>query len=207
MWVIGILVVWSINLTLTFLSHKSFNTQYLVWPLKYDLPTVTTILLKKWIYTAVSNATLDDLYFTYFQKALCPIGTAGEDCELPCDPNHGQADARGKCVCESVKWTGEDCSIEVEEEVNLIPTSLKWIAYGMFGLNAGIMFICGLWLLWQKDSPQVRVSQPSFLVLVLLGCLISSSTILVMGQEDGGDGPVHACMAIPVSYSNLQTTV
>jgi hypothetical protein len=28
----------------------------------------------------------------------------------------------------------------------------------------------------------------------LMGCLISSSTILVLGQEDEGDGPVPACM-------------
>lgn len=97
-------------------TREQFNTQYLVWPMSTDLPPVETLLIKKWMYAAVSNATLDDLYFTWFQKALCGVGTAGENCELPCDPDHGTANAKGECVCESVKWTGGEfqfqyCSI------------------------------------------------------------------------------------------------
>ena len=47
----------------------------------------------------------------------------------------------------------------------------------------------------------MRVSQPFFLALVLIGCGISSSTIIAMAQEDEGNGPVDACMAIPWLYS------
>jgi ABC-type amino acid transport substrate-binding protein len=63
-------------------TREQFNTQYLVWPMRYDLPPAVSMLMKKWMYKAVANATLDDLYFSYFQKRLCPIGTAGENCEV-----------------------------------------------------------------------------------------------------------------------------
>lgn len=182
-------------------TREQFNTQYLVWPMSYNLPPVVSLLFKKWMYAAVSNATLDELYFEYFQKQLCPVGTAGQDCELPCDPDHGTSDARGVCVCESSKFTGVDCSIEVEEETNNIPTGLKFTAYAMFGVNVTVIGLCALWLCWQRNSAQVRVSQPSFLLLVLVGCLISTSTIIAMAQEDEGYGDVPACMAIPWLYS------
>jgi hypothetical protein len=76
----------------------------------------------------------------------------------------------------------------------MIPSTLKMFAYTMFGFMVGVIIICGAWIYWQRDSAQVRCSQPSFLLLVLLGCLISSSTILVLAEEDAGDGPVPACM-------------
>lgn len=83
----------------------------------------------------------------------------------------------------------------------MTPTSLKLIAFTMFEINVAVNFACRVWLFWQRNSAQVRVSQPSFLLMVLLGCLISTSTIIVMAQEHVGDGPVHACMAIPWLYS------
>jgi 7 transmembrane sweet-taste receptor of 3 GCPR len=83
----------------------------------------------------------------------------------------------------------------------MISPTLKLIAYIMLGINLLAIIICGVWLCWQRDSPQVKVSQPFFLALVLLGCAISSSTIIAMAQEDDGDGPVPACMAIPWLYS------
>ena len=87
-------------------TREQFNTQYIVWPFSYDLPVETRLLMDKWVRDAITNATMDELYFKFFQKALCPVGTAGENCELPCDPDHGAADAQGVCVCESTKWTG-----------------------------------------------------------------------------------------------------
>ena len=178
-------------------TREQFNTQYMVWPLRRDLPEVVSTYLKKWMYAAVANATLDELYFQYFQKELCPAGTAGDNCELPCDALHGIANAEGVCVCESTKWTGVDCATEVPEDTNLIPVTLKVLAFVMLGINLVAIVICGVWLFWQRNSQQVRVSQPFFLGLVLLGCGISSSTIIAMAQEDEGEGPVPACMAIP----------
>ena len=165
-----------------------------------DLDPMVSLLMNRWIFAAVTNATLDELYFQYFQKALCPIGTAGEACELPCDPDHGEANARGVCVCQSSKWTGDDCSIEVMENTNMIPPVLKILAYCMFFFNMIVIIACGVWLYIHRKRTQIRVSQPFFLVMVLVGCLISSSTIIALAQEDEGSGPVPACMAIPWLY-------
>ena len=67
-------------------TKERFNTQYMVWPFREDLDPMVSRLMKKWLYRAVQNNTLDDLYFRYFQNQLCPQGTAGKNCELPCDP-------------------------------------------------------------------------------------------------------------------------
>jgi len=175
--------------------------QLLAWPIRKNLDRTAAFLLNKWIYAAISNQVINELYFDYFEKKLCPIGTAGVDCELPCDPDHGSSNAQGRCVCNSIRWIGDDCSVEVAQELNLIPPAVKRIAYGMFALNTLLAIIGGIWLRAHWDSPEVKYSQPFFLYLVLVGCIVSTSTILAMVQEDEGDGPVHACIAIPWLYS------
>lgn len=200
-------------------TREQLNTQYLVWPMRRDLSPIVSDYIKRWMYAAVANATLDELYFKYFQKELCPVGTAGgklhatnlcqptmtsmnsmgyylfvENCELPCDPEYGEADTEGQCICKSTRWTGDDCSIEVEEDANLIPSPLKVLAFNLMGINYLMILGCAAWLIWRRESNQVKVSQPFFLGLVLLGCSISTSTIIAMAQEDDGDGPVKACM-------------
>lgn len=182
-------------------TREQFNTQYIVWPFSNQLPQTTLTLMGKWIRDAITNATMDDLYFQYFQKAQCPIGTAGEQCELPCDPDHGEANARGVCICESTKHTGDDCSVFVPENVNGLPEAMVAAAYGMFAVNVILIFVCAGWLYWERKTTEVVVSQPFFLSMVLVGCLISSSTIVALAQEDDGDGPVQACMVIPWTYS------
>ena len=184
---------WDATLEVT---REQVNTQYIAWPMRDDLPPIVSRLMNRWIFEAVTNATIDELYHEYFQKALCPVGTAGESCELPCDPVHGEADMRGVCVCRSTKWTGDDCSIEVQEDTNMIPTTLKMLAYAMLGINVAVICACGIWLYKYRGTAQVRFSQPFFLLLVLLGCLISSCTIIVLAHEG-----VQTCMAIPWLYS------
>ena len=182
-------------------TREQFNTQYIVWPMRDILDPMVTRLMDRWIYAATTNATIDGLYFQYFQKSLCPVGTAGDKCELPCDPDHGQADVTGACVCESTRWTGDDCSVEIPENLNSIPSSFKAMAYVMLGLNVLVIVICAVWLYFYRYSAQVKYSQPFFLLLVLLGCLISSCTIIAMAQEDDGEKTSQACMAIPWLYS------
>ncbi|CAB9512670.1 acid type B receptor subunit 2 [Seminavis robusta] len=183
------------------LTREQFNSQYLMWPMREDLPPLVAKLIKKWMYRAIGNATMDQLYKTYFEKHTCQHGTAGEHCELPCDPDHGTADGTGACICHSTKWTGFDCSMEVPEELNLIPVSLVRTGYALAGINVCLVLFCAVWLCWQRRRAQVQMAQPSFLSLILLGCLISTSTIIDMAQQDAGDGPVYACMAIPWGYS------
>lgn len=97
----------------------------------------------------------------------------------------------------------DDCSIEVPEDSNAIPPSLAAIVYSMLASNVLVIFVCGVWLYWHRQTPQVRVSQPYFLVLVLLGCLISSLTIIAFVAQDdtNGHNPDRACMVMPWLYS------
>jgi len=189
-------------------TMEQFNTQFIVWPMRSNLPATTQKLLKRWFYAAQSNSTLDALYDQYFSVNLCPLGKAGKDCDKPCHASHGRSDRLGICVCDSTLWTGSDCSVEVMEDTNGIPATLILIGYIMFGINVTAVTICGVWLWFFRHSPQVQVAQPFFLFFVLLGCLISTSTILPMAQEnldssniDDNDSIHTACMAIPWLYS------
>lgn len=83
----------------------------------------------------------------------------------------------------------------------MIPNEIKYTAYAMFGLNASSILMCVVWLYYHWWSSQVRFSQPNLLLLVLFGCMVSSSTIIAMAQEDEGEGPVEACITIPWLYS------
>ena len=172
-------------------TGEQISTQYMTWPLRDDLPAIVPRLMERWIFAAVTKGQMDDLYHNYFAKALCPLGTAGEKCELQCDPVHGTSDNQGRCVCSSAKWTGDDCSIEVKEDMNMIPATLKLVAYGMLGINIAVICAGGVWLYKYRDTAQIRFSRPFFLLLVLLGCLISSFTIIPLAQEDES---VDSCM-------------
>lgn len=78
-------------------TGEKFNTQYIVWPIKYSLATEKSRLLKKWMYASVANATLDLLDYKYFSVKLCPLGLAGENCDLNCDPK--VSEERCSLVC------------------------------------------------------------------------------------------------------------
>lgn len=183
------------------MAPDSFDSQDIVWPFHHRLPALKRELLVRWILQAKLLGIVDKLYDKYFSVAFCPIGKAGVNCDQACSPTRGLADRRGVCVCESTKWTGSDCDTEVVENLNTIPTALKIISYIMVAINFGAVAGCAGWLWRHKNTAQVQVAQPLFLCLILVGCLISSSTIFALAQEDEGSGSVPACMAIPWLYS------
>lgn len=112
-------------------------------------------------------------------------------------PHMDRGSTSGACVCSSSKWTGDDCSIEVQEDLNLYPEWVKATCYLYFSINALSCVICAGWMHWKRSAMQVKVWQPFFLNLVLFGCLLSSSSIIASVQESPADGPVAACMAFP----------
>lgn len=182
-------------------TRQTFDDQFIVWPLNARLDPLLQQLIIRWIYQAKVTGVLDALFDQYFNVEFCPLGSAGQNCELNCSSAHGSSDRYGNCVCESTSYTGDDCETRVEEELNLIPLPLKIIAFVMVALNFTVVGLCGLWLYLKRNTTQVRVSQPIFLSLILFGCLISTSTIFALAQEDEGSGPVPGCMAIPWLYS------
>ena len=182
-------------------TQERFDEQYIVWPINARLDPLYQQLIVRWIYQAKVSGVLDQLYNQYFRLNFCPIGRAGENCEERCSPSKGLADRHGTCVCESTKWTGNDCSIEVMEDKHLIPPALAIACYLMIGINFSMVTVCAIWMFVHRKTAQIKVAQPLFLGLVLVGCLISTSTIFALLAEDGGQGPVHACAAIPWLYS------
>lgn len=202
-------------------TKEQLNTQSIVWPMRRgkwlntDLVAEDTTdtemdiememdpayLVKKWLFKASEIAFLDDLKFNYFHASLCPLGTSGVNCDEPCHAEHGAGDRLGRCICDSTRWTGPDCATEVQTNLNLIPQPLLIVGYTMFGINAAVCLACFLWLYKYRSSCQVQTAQPFFLCLVLLGCIVSSSTILALSQQHNGNGPVPACMVIPWTYS------
>ncbi|CAB9511499.1 acid type B receptor subunit 2 [Seminavis robusta] len=182
-------------------TRQTFDEQYIVWPLNARLDPQIQQLIIRWIYQAKVTGILDELYDEFFSIAFCPLGSSGVNCHLPCSTAHGLADRYGNCVCESTKWTGSDCTVMMEENTNLISTSLKIVSYIMVGINFTVVAICAFWLWINRNTTQVRVCQPIFLSLILIGCLISSSTIFALAAEDEGEQDVPGCMAIPWLYS------
>jgi len=182
-------------------NREQFFTQYLVWPISSKIDPEISYLLKRWLYGAMGKAIPDDLYEIFFEKGVCPPGAAGENCELPCHPVNGQSNKMGICVCNSIRWDGDDCSNEILEDKNLIPKGFLIGGYVMFSINAVTIIGCGSWLWFKRNLPKVKLAQPSFLALVLVGCFISTSTIIPLGIESNGEWPVPACMTIPWFYS------
>jgi ABC-type amino acid transport substrate-binding protein len=45
------------------LPGENFNTQYIVWAMRQDLPAETSALIKKWMFKTVADTTMDDFYY------------------------------------------------------------------------------------------------------------------------------------------------
>lgn len=111
------------------------------------------------------------------------------------------ADTNGECVCKSAKWSGNDCSIEVMEDPNMIPPILIKACYGLACINLALVAVCAAWVFKNRQRSHIRMAQPMFLAMILIGCVISTSSVFAMAQQDSGDGPVPICAAIPWLYS------
>lgn len=186
------------------LTREKFAEQFVVMPMnKRTLPAGDRDLVNAWIIRAKNQGWLDKLEDEYFNINFCPLGKAGPDCLQNCSASNGASDRYGVCVCDSIRWTGDDCSIPVEVKYNWLPKSLLWISYGMVALNLLVCLIFGTWQCIHRKRAQVSIAQPYSLALIFLGCVISTSTILAMAQQDIGlgseptDSNLDSCMVIP----------
>jgi 7 transmembrane sweet-taste receptor of 3 GCPR/Bacterial extracellular solute-binding proteins, family 3 len=188
-------------------TGETIQRQFFTWPMAYRIHTSIYQLIQQLLFAAIETDTLDDLYYRYFAVKTCPLGNAGEGCQGQCDPDHGLADRFGTCICASSRWTGDDCSQEVLENRNEISSGIVIAGYVMFGINVVVCLVCSIFLWIQRGHTQVVMSQPFFLAMVLVGCLISSSTILPIVRQQDSAGMVNfepldaTCMAVPWLYS------
>ena len=183
--------------------QHDFNHQFIGWPMNARLDPLHQQLIVRWMYEAWQKGDLDDLFNRYFNPTSCPPGRAGLNCDQPCSATYGIADRNGNCICESARWVGADCSQELVENKNLLSVPLLATCYAMAAINFFLIGMSAIWLFWNRNTAQVQVSQPFFLCLVLLGCLVSTSTIFAFVQQDDDidNAEVPNCMIIPWLYS------
>lgn len=93
---------------------------------------------------------------------------------------------------------------EADEEMNYIGGG--YVGAGIFFMVTNWSLALGaiVWTLANRQDPIVKKSQPAFLVLIGVGCITSSSTIIPMLLDDNGrsvDVASDACMTFPWLYT------
>jgi hypothetical protein len=78
------------------------------------------------------------------------------------------------------------------------------VGYVCFAFVVLSVFVCFVWTVYNRSAIVVRAAQPFFLLIVLGGIVILSSTIIPLSLDDGGDPDsisstfaVGICMSIP----------
>ena len=56
------------------LTRQIIQSQYIVMPLRHDLEVTTAKMIKKWMCAAMTNSTMDELYFDYFGSKYIHFG-------------------------------------------------------------------------------------------------------------------------------------
>jgi hypothetical protein len=93
----------------------------------------------------------------------------------------------------------------VEQNFNYIGKSGRIAGYLLMGVTMVTALLSLLWLLVNRDEHVVRAAQPLFLILVSIGSIVTSSTIIPLSMEEttvanGEDGLDMACMSAPWLY-------
>jgi len=126
-----------------------------------------------------------------------------------------------RCVCPTTKMSfspftdreqAESFSECPPQEDKMYDDRVKTICKVVFAINFCLAASFFIWTIKYRFSPIVRLSQPIFLLLVAVGAMVSSVTILVLVFDDvddengdarsGNYGPANtACMATVWLYS------
>lgn len=86
-----------------------------------------------------------------------------------------------KQVCEANFY--DVCPDRPSEDLSYIPGSLIALGYALFGLLTVACAVAFAWTYYFRERWVVKVSQPMFLYLVVLGCLISGLSIVFMAFQ------------------------
>lgn len=97
-------------------------------------------------------------------------------------------DARGMCVCgDPLNYIpiglGSTADCVHSEIMHYIEPSLKVISWVLCGLLFSFCFYALGWTYYYRDNPLVKVSQPFFLALLIVGSIISLLSMITMGIE------------------------
>mmetsp|Transcript_29715 Transcript_29715/g.52156 ORF Transcript_29715/g.52156 Transcript_29715/m.52156 type:complete len:809 (-) Transcript_29715:304-2730(-) len=75
-------------------------------------------------------------------------------------------------------------SCRPDENYNYLPTFVSIMGTTVFSINVLTATLCAIWVFVNRKEKVVLASQPDFLYLVCLGCLISSVPLLFIGRDD-----------------------
>ena len=118
------------------------------------------------------------------------------------------ATPRGKCdsgVCKcDPSWTGTVCGVaastsngEKDHNMSWIGSGIKNLVLTLAGINISLALFCLIWSFAKKSEAAVKASQPEFLMMICIGCMVSSATIIPMTMDDN-DGTNHVAGAAGV---------
>ncbi|CAB9515323.1 Gamma-aminobutyric acid (GABA) B receptor [Seminavis robusta] len=141
--------------------------------------------------SATDSALLED------KCSACPVDTyrsldmPSHFCQ-PCKDGSGTDGDTGAKICHQV-------------EDNLIPRGLLIFGYFIMALSFSCSLGFGVWTIVHRNDAVVQISQMEFLLLLCLGSIISTSSIIPLSiqarTEDDTMAASVACVAIPWLYS------
>jgi hypothetical protein len=107
------------------------------------------------------------------------------------------------CIYDSTRTIQVSVRVSPEPDLNhLVKIRLGGLALYGIVLTTGLGFM--IWMYRFRETPVVRASQPLFLVMICVGCLVMGSGILPLSVDDGlasQRGCDMACMAAPWLFS------
>lgn len=94
----------------------------------------------------------------------------------------------------------------VQDNPNLIPTGLKTLGYIFVVISWSLAIFYGVWMYFYRADSVVKIGQPEFLAIILVGAFLSSSAIipLSLAEADVDEDTAFAsrsCQALPWLYS------
>ncbi|CAB9517448.1 affinity cAMP-specific and IBMX-insensitive 3',5'-cyclic phosphodiesterase [Seminavis robusta] len=139
------------------------------------------------------------------------------DCQhvSPCGQEGGECTRQGHCVClppQISVGSGATAACNDPEELNFLPSALVACGYALCVLALVASAVAGVWTWIHRRAWIVKASQPAVLGLILVGCAISTLSMIFMGfqttyrqLDDGQENPEvarvdAACMAVPWLY-------
>ena len=147
-------------------------------------------LMTKHVYSATSGSIGDggrDGTTTPFQVVATPRGK----CQS------------GSCACDPA-WSGTVCDIatsttngDQSHDKSFVAASVKGLCLALCAINITLAVVFAMWAVMFRAQSAVRAAQPQFLVLICLGCIISSATIIpVTMDDDDGSGGISKAIGV-----------
>ena len=107
-------------------------------------------------------------------------------------------------TCNNEECNAPPDFLKPDEELNLLGGGLVTVGNMLVAINYAIALTFAVITFQKRKHKVIRASQPMFLYMVLMGCCISTSTIIFFGLDDGGDydkADDVNCMFQPIFYS------